>query len=164
MHSGPIVLSFAALALASCVDRSNPVLPYSGNSIPGGQQSGTAVPDGAVATLADVRVASDSISDQALACPAPCDLLKQNCGACPGYACYPISGVARCQPAGAVSAEGQCVFPNDCAQGLTCIGITSTVALCLTLCDLLDPTTCVLGGICQPLLSFMGVGYCQLPS
>jgi hypothetical protein len=167
MPRGRILLSLAALAVASCADKANPVLPPSGNPLPGGQQSGTTVYDGAVFDEASAGlrdVAADSISDPALACPAPCDLLKQNCGACPGFACYPVSGVARCQSAGIGGAQGQCVFPNDCAQGLTCIAVTPTSAACLKLCDVFDPTSCELGSVCQALLPFTGVGYCQSPS
>jgi hypothetical protein len=159
-----MLILLIALAFASCADKANPVVPPSGDPTSGGLQSGNGAYDAAVpgdvsSGLRDA--APDLNADLLLACPAPCDLLKQNCGGCPGNACYPVSGVARCQVVGTVGAQGPCVSPNDCAQGLTCIGITSTVSVCLAICDPLSPTACVLGSICQPLPAFNTAGYCQ---
>jgi hypothetical protein len=134
-----------------------------GAPISGISRGGTVVPDAAPAAVVDAAAPDVPGANSS------CDLLLQDC---PGkaYGCYPLSnGTGRCQAAGSVGENGQCVLGDDppsCQPGLTCMSTASVAGVCLRLCDLSGAstnlaTTCPADQPCRPLHGSTKVGFCS---
>lgn len=155
-----------AIMLGACTaDKANPVLPSTGSS--NGWVSSTSADGSGGTGTADAgdrftQTAGDA--SRADVSSTTCDLLKQDCAAA-SDGCYPVSGIALCQPAGSAGVLGSCGFGEAaplCDRGLACIGTSNMGSVCLPMCDVRDPIPiCGLGNVCRPLPGFLTVGYCQ---
>ena len=148
----------------TCASKANPILPStsgpnSSGLVTGGSDGGGSPSDAVAVAVADAVADLPTDAIQVL-----CDLIKQDC-ADKSKACYPVSGLGRCQYEGALSVGAACGFSGaepDCVRGLTCLATSDVGGTCLPLCDVSNPIPiCGLGNVCHLLPGFTTVGYCQ---
>lgn len=100
--------------------------------------------------------------ERPLACgdpPPSCDPLAQDCTQ-PSEACYPGTPEGRCYPAGSKLEGDACVYTNECAKGLACIGDKSP-GTCRPLCRHPSGDPACAAGTCKQLKGQAELGVCM---
>ena len=156
-----------ALGLFACAEQANPVIPSTPN-LPGTQATGGG---DAAATQADASPDTEPARTD-VTTVAVCDLLRQDCPLHPlsgqPQACYPESGVGRCETIGdGKPAFAPCTVNTDCDRGLACVTPCGlSFPECQYLCDPnadLASTNCASDQVCSTLDSSHTVGICRQP-
>jgi len=159
------VLLLWLLAVASCGESTNPILPS-----PRGGSGSLVIAEGSDGGLAiDAVSARDSkdVATDADASEIACDLVtyiltKKGCPSS-SQACYPVNGAGQCQEVGYLTTNVFCSanegIEGRCAAGLACVNTAVLGYVCEPLCDTLNPP-----GDCPSCKTFLSdstvIGYC----